>query len=67
MATVEDHRMADEQRPMIAHLLRERISLRVSCRAVGVSLTGLLHYIVERFAACPDDLLTRSATAALPV
>jgi insertion element IS1 protein InsB len=26
------------------------------CRAVGVSLTWLLHFMVERFAACPDHL-----------
>ena len=42
--------------PLIEHLLRERISLRGICRAVGVSLTWLLHFMVERFAACPDDL-----------
>jgi insertion element IS1 protein InsB len=41
---------------MIEHLLRERISLRGLCRAVGVSLTWLLHFMVERFATCPDDL-----------
>jgi IS1 family transposase len=44
---------------MIAHLLCERISLRGICRAVGVSLTWLLHFMVERFAACPDDLHVR--------
>ena len=41
---------------MIEHLLRERISLRGICRAVGVSLTWLLHFMVECFAACLDDL-----------
>jgi insertion element IS1 protein InsB len=44
---------------MIEHLLRERISLRGICRAVGVSLTRLLRFMVDRFAACPDDLHTR--------
>jgi insertion element IS1 protein InsB len=39
MATAEDHRITDEQRTLIEHLLRERISLRGICRAVGVSLT----------------------------
>jgi insertion element IS1 protein InsB len=39
---------------LIEHLLCERISLRGICRAVGVSLTWLLHFMVERFAACPD-------------
>lgn len=41
---------------MIERLLCERISLRGICRAVGVSLTWLLHFMVECFAACPDDL-----------
>jgi insertion element IS1 protein InsB len=41
---------------MIEHLLCERISLRGICRAVGVSLPWLLHFMVERFAACPEDL-----------
>lgn len=44
---------------MVEHLLRERISLRGICRAVGVSLTWLLHFMVERFAPCPDDLHVR--------
>jgi hypothetical protein len=56
VATADDRLMADEQRTMIEHLLRERISLRGICRAVGVSLTWLLHCMVGRFAACPDDL-----------
>jgi transposase-like protein len=44
----------DEQRTLIEHLLRERISLCGICRAVGVSLTWLLRFMVERFAACPE-------------
>jgi IS1 family transposase len=44
---------------MVEHLLRERISLRGICRAVGVSLTWLLHFMAARFAACPDDLHVR--------
>ena len=44
---------------MVEHLLRERISLRGLCRAVGISLTWLLHFMVERFAACPDYLHVR--------
>jgi insertion element IS1 protein InsB len=59
VATAEDRIIADEQRTLVEHLLRERISLRGICRAVGVSLTWLLHFIVERFAACPDDLHVR--------
>jgi IS1 family transposase len=45
-----------EQRLRIEQLLRERISLRGICHAVGVSLTWLLHFMVECFTACPDDL-----------
>jgi insertion element IS1 protein InsB len=44
------------QRTLIERLLCERISLRVICRAVGVSLPWLLHFMVERFAACPEHL-----------
>jgi insertion element IS1 protein InsB len=56
VATAEDRSIADERRTLIEHLLREHISLRGICRAVGVSLTWLLHFMVERFAACPNDL-----------
>jgi insertion element IS1 protein InsB len=55
-ATAEDHLIAEAQRTMIEHLWRECISLRGLCRAVGVSLTWLLRFMVECFAACPDDL-----------
>jgi insertion element IS1 protein InsB len=56
VASAEEHVISGEQRMMIAHPLRERISLRGICRAVGVSLTWLLHFMVECFAACPDHL-----------
>src|SRR5215218_6123939 len=56
VASTEERIIADEQRTLIEHLLRERISLRGICRAVGVSLTWLLHFMVECFAACPDHL-----------
>jgi insertion element IS1 protein InsB len=52
----EERIIASEQRTLIEHLLCERISLRGICRAVGVSLTWLLHFMVERFAACPEHL-----------
>ena len=58
-ATTEDRLISDERRTVVEHLLRERISLRGICRAVGVSLTWLLHFMVARFAACPDDLHVR--------
>ena len=51
-----DRRIAAEQRRRIEQLLCERISLRGICRAVGVSLTWLLHFLVECFTACPDHL-----------
>jgi transposase-like protein len=59
VASPEDHIIADEQRTLIEHLLRERLSLRGICRAVGVSLPWLLHFMVECFAACPDHLHVR--------
>jgi hypothetical protein len=46
--------ISSARRTLIEHLLRERISLHGICRAVGVSLTWLLHFMVERFAPCPD-------------
>jgi insertion element IS1 protein InsB len=51
-----DRSIAPEQRLRIEQLLRERISLRGICRAVDVSLTWLLHFMVECFTACPDHL-----------
>jgi len=59
VATAEDRIVTDKQRTLIERLLRERISRRGICRAVGVSLTWLLHVIVERLATCPDDLHVR--------
>jgi insertion element IS1 protein InsB len=56
VASAEERIIVDEQRTLIQHLLCERISLRGICRAVGVSLTWLLHFMVECFAACPDHL-----------
>jgi insertion element IS1 protein InsB len=56
VASSEDHIIADEQRTLSEHLLREHISPRRICRAVGISLPWLLHFMVECFAACPDHL-----------
>ena len=56
VASPEGHIVSDEQRTLIEHLLRERISLRGICRVVGVSLPWLLHFMVECFAACPNHL-----------
>ena len=54
--------IAAERRAEIENLLRERLSLRGICRAVGVSLTWLLHFMVECFASCPDHLHLRLPT-----
>src|SRR4030095_12075816 len=59
VASAEDRIISYEQRTLIEHLRRERLSLRGICRTVDVSLTWLLHFMVERFAACPDDLHVR--------
>jgi insertion element IS1 protein InsB len=59
VAMAEHRIITHEQRTLIEHLLRERISLRGICRAVGVSLPWLLHFMVECFAACPDHLHVR--------
>src|ERR1700754_2869386 len=50
-----------EQRMLIERLLLERISLRGICRAVGVGLQGLLHFMVARFQAAPADLHAKPA------
>ena len=55
-AAANDRLIADERRTRVEHLLRERISLRGICRAVGVSLTWLLHFMVACFTACPNHL-----------
>jgi IS1 family transposase len=55
-ADAVDRGIAQEQRQRIAQLLSERLSLRGICRTMGVSLTWLLHFLVECFTACPDHL-----------
>ena len=54
VASAEECLISDERRTLIEHLLRERISCRGIGRAVGVSLTWLLRFMVERFAACRE-------------
>ncbi len=58
-AGANPHLISDERRTLVENLLRERLSLRGICRAVGVSLGWLLHFMVERFTACPDHLNLR--------
>jgi hypothetical protein len=59
VATAEDRGIESGRRTMIEHQLRERISRRRICRAVGVSLTWLLHCTVARVATSPADLHVR--------
>lgn len=55
-----DHSLiSDEQRALIERLLRERLSLRGICRAVGVRLKWLLGFVVACYEAAPDDLNVR--------
>jgi insertion element IS1 protein InsB len=58
-AGADNHLIAAERRAEIANLLRERLSLRGMCRAVGVSLTWLLPFMVEGFASCPAHVPVR--------
>jgi insertion element IS1 protein InsB len=58
----EPYRIADETRALIERLLRERISLRGICRAVGVGLKWLLGFIVNCFKALPDHLHVQPIT-----
>jgi hypothetical protein len=48
--------IAEEPRILVAGLLREQISLPGICRAVGVGIKGLMHFMVDRFKAAPDHL-----------
>jgi IS1 family transposase len=54
--TPENSLLTEEQRALIERLLLEKISLRGSCRAVGVGLQWLLQFMVERFQAAPEHL-----------
>jgi insertion element IS1 protein InsB len=58
-ADAENLFISAERRTEIENLFRERISLHGICRAVGVSLTWLLHFMVQCFATCPDHLHVR--------
>src|SRR5882672_7817826 len=48
--------ITEEQRRLIERLLVERLALRESCRAVGVGLRWLLHFMGERLQAAPEHL-----------
>jgi hypothetical protein len=59
VADANDRSISRAQRTLVERLLCERLSLRGIWRAVGVSLTWLLHFMVECFVACPDHLGTQ--------
>jgi insertion element IS1 protein InsB len=52
----EQYLMAEDKRRLIGCLLLERLSLRGICRAVDVTLKGLLGFLVQCFEALPDHL-----------
>jgi insertion element IS1 protein InsB len=58
----EQYRIAEDQRALIERLLRERISLRGICRAVGVTLKWLLGFLVQCFETLPDHLHVQPLT-----
>jgi insertion element IS1 protein InsB len=58
----EQYRISAETRALIERLLRERISLRGICRAVGVGLKWLLGFLVNCFEALPDHLHVQPIT-----
>ena len=49
-----NHVITVEQRTLVERLLREKISLHGICRAVGISIRWLMHFIATCFAALPD-------------
>jgi insertion element IS1 protein InsB len=58
----EQYLISDATRALIERLLVERISLRGSCRAVGVRLKWLLGFLVTCFEALPDHLHVQRVT-----
>jgi insertion element IS1 protein InsB len=51
----------------VERLLREKISLHGICRAVAIGLKWLMHFMVERFAACLDHLQAQLPTGLIDV
>ena len=51
--------IGDAQRPVVARLRCEKISLHGMCRTVGVSIWWLMGFIAARFAVLPDHLHVR--------
>jgi len=59
----ENSVITQEQCLLIERLLLERISLRGICRAVGVGLRWLLHFMGECFQAAPEHLYVTSPSS----
>src|SRR5690348_8230998 len=53
---LEQRRVSAEHRTLIERLLRERLSLRGICRAVGVGMKWLMAFVVECYEAAPAHL-----------
>jgi len=51
-----NHVIGEEQRIVVARLLREKISLHGICRAIGVSIRWLMDFMVACFEAVPAHL-----------
>jgi insertion element IS1 protein InsB len=58
----DQYLISAETRALIERLLRERLSLRGICRAVGVGLKWLLGFLVTGFEALPDHLHVQPVT-----
>ena len=58
----DQYLISAEKRALIERLLRERISLRGICRAVGVGLKWLLGFLVTCFEVLPDHLHVQPIT-----
>jgi hypothetical protein len=58
----EQYLIAEDKCGLIERLLVERIALRGICRAVGVTLKGLLGFLVQCFEALPDYLHVQPAS-----
>ena len=52
----ENRVISEAQRTLVERLLCEKISLHGICRAVGVGIKWLIHFMVARFDALPDHL-----------
>jgi insertion element IS1 protein InsB len=57
--SAENRLISDADRALVKRLLTERLSLRGICRAVRVSLRWLVDFVVDCYAAAPDDLNVR--------